>query len=239
MLIRYLSAKIPYQYPIPWLSTGLQVACYRRQRRAAAWDPHRGQEQSKPAHSRDKLPRALRAGWRAAYVRAVVGFGTKLDDRPTARATGEHSEPQFIAKMSVMKIIWPLRNPSVSMILFLRSNSLPSRFRAHEIVHCVRLFGFPSYFFHDCSGSGSSQWLVDLLQLQLESGALSQQSGLAFDVLPDLASEQYPYSLGWGGSLLLSRPSAAPVFGGGAIVQRRAAIAQGVFSPRVRDRVAA
>ena len=76
MLIRYLSAKIPYQHPIPWLSLGLQVACYKRQRRAAARDLHRGQEQSKPAHSRGKLLRALRAGWRAAYVRAAAGFGS-------------------------------------------------------------------------------------------------------------------------------------------------------------------
>jgi len=27
VLIRYLSAKIPYQHAIPWLSPGLQVAC--------------------------------------------------------------------------------------------------------------------------------------------------------------------------------------------------------------------
>jgi len=102
VLIRYLSAKIPYQHPIPWLSLGLQVACYRRQRRAAARDLHRGQEQSKPAHSCDKLPRPLRTGWRAAYVRAAGGFRAKLNGRPTAQATGEHFEPQFIAKMSLM-----------------------------------------------------------------------------------------------------------------------------------------
>ena len=89
MLIRYLSAKIPYQHAISWLSLGLQVACYWRQCRAAARDLHRGQEQSQPAHSRDKLPRALGAGWRVAYVRAAAGFGAKLNDRPTARGWRE------------------------------------------------------------------------------------------------------------------------------------------------------
>ena len=79
MLIRYLSAKIPYQHPISWLSVGLQVACYRGQRRAAARDLLRAQEQSKPAHSRDKLPRALRVGWRATYIRAAAGLGAKLN----------------------------------------------------------------------------------------------------------------------------------------------------------------
>jgi len=35
VLIRYLSAKIPYQRPITWLSPGLRMARYRRQCRAA------------------------------------------------------------------------------------------------------------------------------------------------------------------------------------------------------------
>jgi len=67
VLIRYLSAKIPYQHAISWLSLGLHVACCSGQCRAAA------------------------------------GSDAKLKGRPTDRATGEHVEPQFIAKMSARK----------------------------------------------------------------------------------------------------------------------------------------